>query len=77
MALVAGRERTTVSGITNLVRLATWAIGPLVAGVTMERISLITPLLVGAALKIVYDLLLYAAFRKVRPPEEKAIGPTS
>ena len=28
------------------------------------------PLVVGAGLKISYDVLLYCAFRRVRPPEE-------
>jgi hypothetical protein len=31
-----------------------------------------TPLVVGAGMKIAYDLLLWRAFRKVRPPEEMA-----
>jgi hypothetical protein len=29
------------------------------------------PFLVGGGLKIAYDLLLYRAFRSVRPPEER------
>jgi hypothetical protein len=33
-------------------------------------VSLSTPLFIAAGLKIAYDVLLYAAFRKVRPPEE-------
>jgi len=32
---------------------------------------LVAPLCAGAALKILYDVLLYAAFRSVRPPEER------
>jgi hypothetical protein len=32
--------------------------------------ALLATLLVGAALKISYDLLLYRAFRSVKPPEE-------
>ncbi len=71
MAVVGADERTTVSGLLNRVRLAAWAVGPTAAGFAMERLSLATPLLAAAALKIAYDLLLYAAFRKVRPPEER------
>lgn len=71
MAVVAPEERTRVSGVTNLVRLATWAIGPLLAGVAMQHLSLAAPLLLGSGLKIVYDLLLFAAFRRERPPEER------
>jgi hypothetical protein len=28
------------------------------------------PLFIGGALKILYDIVLYASFRKVKPPEE-------
>ena len=37
----------------------------------MAEGRLILPLVVGAAMKIAYDLLLYVSFRKVRPPEEE------
>ena len=30
--------------------------------------------MIGGALKIVYDVLLYRAFRHVRPPEEEALA---
>jgi hypothetical protein len=33
-------------------------------------VSLVTPLLIGAGLKVLYDVLLYLAFRRVKPPEE-------
>jgi hypothetical protein len=36
----------------------------------MGGVSLMTPLVIGAAMKITYDLLLYFAFRTVKPPEE-------
>jgi predicted MFS family arabinose efflux permease len=73
MGVVAPEDRTTVSGVVNLVRLAAWGIGAGVAGLVMQRVSLATPLVLGAVLKIVYDLLLYAAFRRERPPEEARI----
>jgi predicted MFS family arabinose efflux permease len=72
MGVVASDERTTVSGVVNLVRLAAWGAGAGVAGLVMQRVALATPLVLGATLKIVYDLLLYAAFRRERPPEEQA-----
>jgi hypothetical protein len=71
MAVVAPEERTRVAGITHLVRLAGWAVGPLVAGALMSGARIWMPLTIGAALKIVYDLLLWRAFRAVRPPEER------
>jgi MFS family permease len=74
LAVVEPAERTLASGITNLVRLAAWAVAPLLAGVLSGALSLHVPLLVGAAMKIVYDLLLWRAFRAVRPPEERSRG---
>ena len=72
MAVVEPAARTAASGVTNLVRLGSWAAGPVLAGLFMERVSLATPLLAGAAIKIAYDLLLYGAFRHLRPPEERS-----
>jgi len=70
VAIVEEEERTTAAGITNLTRSAAWATGPFVAGSLMRFLSLSAPLIVGPALKITYDLLLYRAFRGVKPPEE-------
>jgi MFS family permease len=74
MAIVAPHERTVASGLTNLVRMAGWAAAPLLAGAGMQELGLGTPLVVGASLKISYDLLLWRAFRRVRPPEERQTG---
>ncbi|MEX0960264.1 MAG: MFS transporter [Burkholderiales bacterium] len=71
MAVVRPEERTFASGVTNLVRVGGWAISPSIAGFLMQGLSLATPLFIGAGLKIGYDLLLYAAFRKLKPPEER------
>jgi MFS family permease len=70
MAVVRPEERTFASGITHLVRMAGWALAPAVAGLLMTGTSLAAPLVVGAALKILYDIVLWRAFRKLRPPEE-------
>ncbi len=72
MAVVRPEERTFASGISGLVRLGGWAIAPGFAGLFMQGVSLGTPLIIGPALKIAYDLLLYRAFRGLRPPEEIA-----
>jgi MFS family permease len=71
MAVMRPEERTFASGITHLVRLGGWAIGPGFAGWLMQAVSLGGPLLVGAGMKIGYDLLLWRAFRNVKPPEER------
>ena len=73
MAVVRPEERTIASGATHLVRMAAWAVAPAFAGVFMERASAATPFVIGAAMKISYDLLLYAAFRRLRPPEEATV----
>jgi hypothetical protein len=70
MAVVEPDERTLASGITNLVRLASWAVAPVIAGALMGDSFLFVPLVVGASMKIAYDLLLWRAFSHLRPPEE-------
>ncbi|MBI4914903.1 MAG: MFS transporter [Acidobacteria bacterium] len=74
LAVVEPAERTVASGITNLVRLAAWAVAPALAGTLMQAGSLHLPLVIGAAMKIAYDLLLWSAFRSTRPPEEAAVS---
>lgn len=71
MAVVRPEERTFASGATHLVRLGGWAVAPSFAGLLMQYLSLGTPLVIGAAMKISYDILLYYAFRGLKPPEEK------
>jgi len=70
MAVVRPEERTFASGATHLVRLGGWAVAPSFAGFLMQYLSLGTPLLIGAAMKISYDILLYYSFRGIKPPEE-------
>jgi MFS family permease len=71
MAVVKPTERTFASGVTNVTRNVAWAVGPSFAGVVMQYVALAGPLVIGGVLKIGYDLLLYKAFRHVRPPEEE------
>jgi MFS family permease len=71
MAVVKPEERTFASGVTGLVRLGGWAVAPSIAGVMMQGVSLAAPLFIGPAFKIAYDLLLYRAFRHLKPPEER------
>lgn len=70
MAVVRPEERAFASGVTHLVRLAGWAIAPGIAGYLMSGSNLALPLLIGAGMKIAYDVMLWRAFRRVRPPEE-------
>jgi len=70
-ALVRPSERTLASGITNLARNVFWAVGSSVAGFFMQNVAFSAPLMIGGGIKIGYDLLLFRAFRKLRPPEEQ------
>lgn len=71
MAVVRPEERTFASGVTHLVRMGVWALGAPLAGALMQGLSLAAPLVTASALKISYDLLLWRAFRNLRPPEER------
>lgn len=70
-AVVQPNERTFASGITNLARNIFWAVGSSVAGFLMQNVAFSAPLVIGGGAKISYDLLLYRAFRTVKPPEEQ------
>jgi MFS family permease len=69
-AIVLPNERTFASGIVNLARNIFWAVGSSVAGFLMQNVAFSAPLVIGGTAKISYDLLLYRAFRNLRPPEE-------
>jgi predicted MFS family arabinose efflux permease len=72
MAVVPPSARTYASGMTNVVRNAGWAIGPLLGGTVMQHVTLAAPLVIGGTLKIIYDAALYRSFRHLRPPEERS-----
>jgi hypothetical protein len=38
----------------------------------MQHVALAAPIVIGASLKVVYDLLLYVSFRHVKSPEERS-----
>jgi MFS family permease len=75
MAIVKPSERTLASAATNVTRNIAWAVGPTFAGVLMQHVAAAAPLVIGGGLKIAYDLLLYRAFRHLRPPEEAGSPP--
>jgi predicted MFS family arabinose efflux permease len=70
MAIFRPEERTFASGVTHLVRMGAWSVAPSFAGLMMQGMSMTTPLVIGAAMKVGYDLALWYAFRHQRPPEE-------
>jgi MFS family permease len=76
VAVVDPEERTAAASLTNVARNVAQAMTPGLAGYAMQTLSLGLPFLLGGGLKIVYDLLLLACFRRVRPPEEQDHGGT-
>jgi len=70
MAIVPPEERPAAASITSVPRSLASAMSPFLAGYLLGVSPFGWPLLLAGSVKIVYDLLLLAMFRKVRPPEE-------
>jgi len=69
MAVVSPAERAAASSLTNVPRSLAAAVPPLFAGALLAASPLGWPLVIGGALKALYDVLLLAQFRHVRPAE--------
>ncbi|HEV2006884.1 MAG TPA: MFS transporter [Candidatus Limnocylindrales bacterium] len=78
MAVVDPDERSAAAGVTGIARTAGTAVSPLIAGPLLAVPGLAAvPFLLAGGLKIVYDLLLWRAFRSTPAPEDpKATAPT-
>jgi MFS family permease len=74
MAVVDADERAASAGILSVARNAGAAIAPLFTGVVLANPSLGLPFLLAGGVKIVYDLAIYAVFRRVKPPEEEGLA---
>ena len=72
MAVVAPEERPAAASFTQVPKTFAWAAGSLISGWLMTLSPFGWPLLIGGAVKAVYDILLLLKFQKVRPPEEAA-----
>jgi MFS family permease len=71
MAVVAPDERSAASGVTTIARSVGAAFSPSLAGIFLSIPALISvPFFLSGGLKIVYDLLMYRAFRSRKAPEE-------
>jgi predicted MFS family arabinose efflux permease len=71
MAVVTPPERPAAASVTAVPRSLATAAGPLLAGYLLGLSPFGWPLVLGGALKGLYDLLLLALFARVRPPEER------
>jgi MFS family permease len=72
MAVVDPSERTAAAGFTTVGRSIAQSIAPPLAGMALQSSFIGLALVLGGAIKIVYDLSLWQMFRTVRPPEEIA-----
>lgn len=71
MAVVRPEERSAAAGVTNVVRSVGASIAPAICGGLLASPALMNvPFFIAGGLKILYDLLLYRSFRRLRPPEE-------
>jgi MFS family permease len=71
MAIVTPEERPGAASITSVPRSLAAAISPFFSGYLLGMSTFGWPLIVGGGVKVAYDMLLLAKFRKIRPPEEK------
>jgi predicted MFS family arabinose efflux permease len=70
MAVVTPGERPAAASVTSVPRSLASAASPFLAGYLLSISPFGWPLVAAGGLKILYDVLLLAMFRKVRPPEE-------
>jgi len=74
MAVVSEAERPAAASVTAVPRSLASAASPVFAGALFAAGYAAWPLLLCGGLKILYDLMLLAAFRHIKPPEEQAPG---
>lgn len=70
MSVVPPEERPAAASITNVPRSLASAAAPLMAGALLSHSSFGWPLICGGVIKLVYDVLLLAQFRAIKPPAE-------
>jgi hypothetical protein len=70
VSMVDPQERTAAAAYTNTARYLVRPFGAAGAGVVMQRVAVGAPFVVAGALKAIYDLALYLAFRRIRLPED-------
>lgn len=71
MAVVDPEERAASAGILSVARNVGAALAPLFTGAILAAPSLGLPFLLAGALKVIYDLWIFALFRSIKPSEEK------
>jgi MFS family permease len=74
MAVVGPAERTAMASAATVCRSAGLAAGPTAAAALWAATSATVPFVLGALVKISYDLTLWRLFRRVSPPEESRLA---
>jgi hypothetical protein len=70
--VVSPGERSAAAGVTGIARTIGSSLAPLAAGPLFAVPALASvPFFVAGGLKVLYDLLLWRDFRKVKPEEER------
>ena len=73
-------ERSAAGGIANVARTLGASAAPILAGPLLANPALVgVPIILAGGLKIVYDLLLFRGFRRIKPhdltkPTEQNVG---
>ena len=70
MAIVPPEERAAAASVTSVPRSLAAAVSPMLAGYLLSVSTFGWPLVAAGGVKVAYDLLLLAMFRKRPPPEE-------
>jgi MFS family permease len=73
MAVVEPDERSAAAGVTGIARTIGAAVPPTLSSVFIASAGLAAvPFYLAGGLKILYDVLIYRDFGKLRPPEEQS-----
>lgn len=70
IVIVEPDERAAAAGVLSVPRNAGAALAPLFTGAIVANPLYGWPFVLAGALKVVYELLIFTVFRKVKPPEE-------
>jgi hypothetical protein len=75
MAIVRPEERPAAASITSVPRSLASAASPFITGYMLGLSPFGWPFVLAGGIKIAYDVMLLAMFRRVRPPEERGQVP--
>jgi predicted MFS family arabinose efflux permease len=72
LAVVDPDERSAAAGVTGIARTVGTALAPMIAGPLYASAALASlPFFLSGGIKVGYDVVLWRAFRALKPPEEQ------